>query len=210
VVRKRKLAKSKSINKKKILALVLMAGKGTRMKSDTPKVLHPVMGKPMGWYVLDAIAKAGITRRLVVVGYGAEMVQKAFPDEKFVLQKPQSGTGHAVLIARDSIPKDVSHILVINGDSPLLTPKAVKNVVALLGKRNCKSVVSCDWTPNPGGLGRFIFDESDNFVAIRESSDLKRDEKDIDWVNVGLYGFEKKTLFGYLDRINSKNKQREL
>lgn len=204
------MAKSKSINKKKILALVLMAGKGTRMKSETPKIIHPVMGKPMGWHVLNALEKAGITRRLVVVGYRAEMVQKAFPDEKFVLQKPQSGTGHAVLVSRNSIPNDVSHILVINGDSPLLTPKAVKSVVALLGKRDCKSVVSCDWTPNPGGLGRIIVDESDNFVAIRESSDLKRDEKHIEWVNVGLYGFEKKTLFEYLDRINSKNKQKEL
>lgn len=204
------MAKKKSINKKNILALVLMAGKGTRMKSDIPKVLHPVMGKPMGWYVLDSLEKAGITNRLVVVGYKSDMVKSTFPKEKFVLQNPQSGTGHAVKIARKSIPKNITHILVVNGDSPLLTPKAVKAVVKLLETGNCKAVVSCDWTPNPGRLGRIIVDESDNFEAIRESSDLKKDENLIEWVNVGLYGFEKKTLFGYLDRINAKNKQAEL
>ena len=204
------MAKTKSINKKNILALVLMAGKGTRMKSDIPKVLHNVMGKPMGWYVLDSLAKAGITNRLVVVGYKSDMVKSTFPKEKFVLQNPQSGTGHAVKIARRSIPKNITHILVVNGDSPLLTPKSVKGVVKLLETDKCKAVVSCDWTPNPDKLGRIIVDESDNFEAIRESSDLKKDEELIEWVNVGLYGFQKKTLFGYLDKINSKNKQEEL
>jgi bifunctional UDP-N-acetylglucosamine pyrophosphorylase/glucosamine-1-phosphate N-acetyltransferase len=141
------MATSKKINKDNILAVVLMAGKGTRMKSESPKVLHKILGKPMGFYVLDALEKTGIKNRLVVTGFGADDVQKAFNKEKCILQKPQLGTGHAVIVALKSITKNFTHLLVVNGDTPLLTTNAVKSVIGLLGKENCRAVVSCDIRP---------------------------------------------------------------
>ncbi|MBU1024142.1 bifunctional UDP-N-acetylglucosamine diphosphorylase/glucosamine-1-phosphate N-acetyltransferase GlmU [bacterium] len=204
------MVKTGKINKKKILALVLMAGRGTRMKSDTPKVLHKILGKPMGWYVLNALEKAGINRRLIVVGYRADLVKNAFPKEKFVLQEPQDGTGHAVMVSRKSIPNDITHILVINGDTPLLTSTAVNGLIGQLGKDKCRAVVSAEWSFNPESLGRIITDDSGNFIAIREHRDLKPSEKNIEWYNPGLYGFEKKSLLAYLDKLGKSNRQKEL
>jgi bifunctional UDP-N-acetylglucosamine pyrophosphorylase/glucosamine-1-phosphate N-acetyltransferase len=203
------MATSKKINKDNILAVVLMAGKGTRMKSESPKVLHKILGKPMGFYVLDALEKTGIKNRLVVTGFGADDVQKAFNKEKCILQKPQLGTGHAVIVALKSITKNFTHLLVVNGDTPLLTTNAVKSVIGLLGKENCRAVVSCDWCADPQRLGRIVTDDKGNFLAIRETSDLKSGEENIEWVNVGLYGFEKQSLEKYLKKITTKNRQHE-
>jgi len=200
----------KAIDKKNIIALVLMAGKGKRMKSEIPKVLHRIAGLPMGYYVLKALDAAGIKNRFIVTGFGAEMVENEFKGEKFIRQEPQKGTGHAVLTARGYIPKNITHILIINGDTPLLTPNSIRSVISLLGKTGCKAVISCDWKADPFGLGRIITDEKGNFKAIKEEKDCNKSERNIEWVNVGLYGFEKEILNKYLDKLTNKNKQKEL
>lgn len=203
------MATAKKINKDNILAIVLMAGKGTRMRSDSPKVLHKILGKPMGFYVINALEKSGVKNRLVVTGFGADDVKKAFCKEKCILQDPQLGTGHAVIVALKSVLKNFTHLLVVNGDTPLLTPDAVKSVIGLMSRENCKAVVSCDWSADPQRLGRIVTDDKGDFVAIRETSDLKPGEENIEWVNVGLYGFEKQSLEKYLKKITPKNKQHE-
>jgi len=203
------LVKGNHISSAEVFAIVLMAGKGTRMKSVLPKVLHKMAGHPMGWFVLRALDGAGVNNRIIVTGFGADAVEKEFAGEKFIRQEPQLGTGDAVRIARKSIPHNFSYLLIVNGDNPLLTSHAVKIVISLMAKPGCKSVVSCDWSPDPGRLGRIVTDETGNFVAIREAKDLKPLERDIDWVNVGLYGFDKQTLFRYLDKITPENRQKE-
>ncbi len=105
------------------LAVVLAAGRGTRMKSDLPKVLFPVLGRPMVHWVLDALNAAGITRSVVVVGYREELVREELAGRsgiEFALQSQQLGTGHAVQMCRDHIQSQNSPVLVVAGDSPLI------------------------------------------------------------------------------------------
>ena len=114
---------------KEACAVVLAAGKGTRMKSDLPKVLCPVVGRPMIHFVLDALEKAGIHRHIVVVGHEAEMVEAEVKTRAgqtdFVLQSPQLGTGHAVQICRDVLAEQQGPTIVVAGDSPLIQPSSL-------------------------------------------------------------------------------------
>jgi bifunctional UDP-N-acetylglucosamine pyrophosphorylase/glucosamine-1-phosphate N-acetyltransferase len=203
------LAKKTKINANNITAVVLMAGKGTRMKSDIPKVMHDMVGRPMGWYVVKALEKAGIKNRVLVTGYKAEIVQQAFHEEKCIRQEPQLGTGHALMTALRAIPSSTTHIIVVNGDTPLLTPYSIRGIIARLSKNDCKAVIASDWMPNPNPYGRVIIDENNRFVAIREVKDLRSEEMNIEWVNVGLYAFEMKSLRKYIDKIVPQNKQKE-
>src|SRR3990172_8146600 len=99
-------------------AIIMMAGMGTRMKSDIPKVLHQACGEALGRWVLDACDRAGIKNRVTVIGHCADEVAAAFPGEKFVLQEPQKGTGHAAMVAFEKVPKSSKHVLVLSGDVP--------------------------------------------------------------------------------------------
>ena len=123
---------------KEACAVVLAAGKGTRMKSDLPKVLCPVVGRPMIHFVLDALEKAGIHRHIVVVGHEAEMVEAEVKTRAgqtdFVLQSPQLGTGHAVQICRDVLAEQQGPTIVVAGDSPLIQPSVSLNFWSISNK----------------------------------------------------------------------------
>ena len=109
--------------KDKITAVILAAGQGTRMKSNHPKVLHQILGRPMIAYLLDTLISLGIDDILVVVGYQAEKVQEALKDYpvRFVVQEPQLGTGHAVQVAMAAVPQETKEVLVLCGDAPLIS-----------------------------------------------------------------------------------------
>lgn len=189
--------------------LILAAGKGTRMKSKLPKVLHKVGGKPMLQHVIDAAKRAGSNREVVVIGSGAQLVEQAIHGVEFVLQTEQLGTGHAVLTARKNFENSDCTLMILCGDTPLLTSKLLINFATAHEKSNCAATVLTAEMPDPKGYGRVLHDAEGNFQRIVEDKDADAEIKKIREVNAGCYCFDVKKLFGALDRVTNDNAQRE-
>ena len=193
----------------KLETLILAAGKGTRMKSKVPKVLHKVGGKPMLQHVIDAAKKAGSSREVVVIGSGAELVEKTITGVEFVLQAEQLGTGHAVLAAEKNFADSEGTLLILCGDTPLLTGELLKNFVATHEGSACAATVLTAKMPDATGYGRIIRDPDGTFRKIVEDKDATELEKKITEVNAGVYCFDVKKLFGALAKVNNNNAQGE-
>ena len=191
-------------------AIVLAAGKGTRMYSELPKVLHPVFGKPVLGYVLEVLAGAGIKAPYVVVGHKAAEVRsflKPFGAVS-VLQREQKGTGHAVMMAKAAIKGAQGPILIWPGDMPLVKPETLARFFEAHKKSRAHvSVLSCDRS-DPAGYGRIVREEG-RFAAIREELDAAPEERAIREVNTGIYLFDKKVLFEALAKIGQNNRKGE-
>ena len=185
----------------KLETLILAAGKGTRMKSKLPKVLHKVGGKPMLQYVIEAAKKIGSSREVVVIGSGAELVEQTISGVEFVLQAEQLGTGHAVLSAKKNFAESKGTVLILCGDTPLLTSKLLKDFTDAHEKSNCAATVLTAEMPDATGYGRVIREENGNFKKIVEDKDANAEEKKIREVNAGVYCFDVKKLFGALDKV---------
>ncbi|MGB9976655.1 bifunctional UDP-N-acetylglucosamine diphosphorylase/glucosamine-1-phosphate N-acetyltransferase GlmU [Thermovenabulum sp.] len=190
-------------------AVILAAGEGTRMKSNTPKVLHKICGYPMLHYVINCARGAGADEIVVVVGRGAEEVKKAFENEnvKFVLQPEQKGTGHALMQAEEEV-KGSKYIMVLYGDMPLIKPETLKNLFNFhIENQPAATVLTCEFD-NPYGYGRIIKKEG-RVVAIREEKDAKKEEKLIKEINSGIYCFETQKVFSALKNVKNENRQGE-
>ncbi len=197
-----------------VLGVLLMAGKGTRMKSDLPKVLHCICGKPLGFYPLQALKDAGLSNRLLVVGHQAGDVKKVFADEKTCIQRPQKGTGHAVMTCRDHIPRGTKHVLIMNGDLPLTDSFIIKELVRSHIAASSPVTILVSRVDEAPGYGRVIRDEWGHFQTIIEEKDWIRnghsfDPYELPEYNAGLYCFERKALFNALDKIKPNNIQKE-
>ena len=191
-------------------AIVLAAGKGTRMCSELPKVLHPVFGKPVLGYVLEVLAGAGIKNPYVVIGYKADEVRAflkplgAVP----VLQSEQKGTGHAVMMARSALKNAQGPVLIWPGDMPLVKPETLREFLTEHKRSRAHvSVLSCN-QENPWGYGRIVREEG-HFAAIREELDATPEERRVREVNTGVYLFDKKVLFEALEKISQDNRKGE-
>lgn len=189
--------------------LILAAGKGTRMKSKLPKVLHRVGGKPMVQHVIDAAKKAGSSREVVVIGAGAQLVEETISGVEFVMQEEQLGTGHAVLSAKKNFEQSEGTILILCGDTPLLTGELLKNFTAAHEKSKCAATVLTAKMPDATGYGRIIREEDGTFKKIVEEKDASELEKKIHEINAGVYCFDMKKLFGALEKVNNNNAQGE-
>ena len=189
--------------------LILAAGKGTRMKSKLPKVLHKVGGKPMIKHVIDSARKAGSTREVVVIGSGANLVEQEISGVEFVLQEEQLGTGHAVLAAKEKFVASKGIVLILCGDTPLLTEKTLKEFTAAHENSNCAATVLTAEMPDPKGYGRVIREEDGTFSRVVEDKDATDDEKKIREVNGGCYCFNAEKLFSALGKIKNDNAQGE-
>jgi len=189
--------------------IILAAGKGTRMKSKLPKVLHKVGGKFMIQHVIDAARKAGSEREVVVIGSGAELVRELIPNVEFVLQEEQLGTGHAVLSAKKSFEQSKGTVLILCGDTPLLTGNLLEKLVAAHKNSNCAATILTAEMPNATGYGRVIRETDGTFRKIVEEKDATELEKKIREVNAGVYCFDVQKIFGVLEKISNDNAQGE-
>ena len=189
-------------------AVVLAAGKSTRMVTDLPKVLHEVCGRPMLAYVLDACREAGIERIVVVVGYRKEDIIHAFADEPdlhFVDQTEQKGTGHAVQICRDALDGFDGNVLVIAGDMPLVRPETLKLLVETHTRGNSAVTLATAVLDDPTGYGRIVRDAYGNLQGIVEHSDCTPQQLAIREINPSYYCFDRKLLFQALDNVRPDN-----
>jgi len=194
------------------VAVILAAGKSTRMKSALPKVLHEVCGRPMIEYVLDAAREAGVSRQVVIVGHGAEKVKEALAahrDVEFALQAEQKGTGHAVMMCRDNLTDHNGPVLVLTGDAPLMRSESFRALLDEFTSQKAACVIGTAETEFNHGLGRIVRDAGGEFLKIVEQKDATPAELAIREINVGCYVFDCRSLFDALDQIQPNNQQKE-
>ncbi len=186
----------------KITSVILAAGQGTRMKSDLPKILHPISGKPMVWHALQAARVVSEETPVMVVGHGADGVREAIGDAvRFVVQAERLGTGHAVQQAESTLKGNTDLVLVSQSDMPLLTgeslSKLVKTQKANSGPMSMLTVIDDD----PRGFGRIVRGDDGGVRAIVEEADATEAQKAIKELNVGAYCFDADWLWDALSRI---------
>ena len=202
-----KMSKSSNIS-----ALVLAAGKGTRMKSESPKVAVLLNGKPLISYVIDSLKKSGIEEIYVVVGYKKEEVVdilKNYTGLHFIEQREQLGTGHAVLCAEQKLQEFEGSILVCCGDVPMISSNSFSKLIELHTKEENNTTVLSAEVSNPKGYGRLLRDSKGKLLSIVEEKDASELEKQVKEINTGTYVFESPAVFKNLKSINSQNAQNE-
>ena len=194
------------------LAIVLAAGKGTRMRSELPKVLFPVNGRPMIHYVLDALKEADVEKILVVVGYRADLLQQELGmrhNLEFVEQKEQKGTGHATMVCREHLAKHEGAVVVVTGDSPLLQSSSVLTLLETFHQEKAGCVLGTLHRDDPQGLGRIVRDKTGQFGGIVEEKDATDAERNVTEVNMSTYVFDCNQLLAALDQLSDDNLQQE-
>ncbi|MCL2118995.1 MAG: NTP transferase domain-containing protein [Planctomycetaceae bacterium] len=196
----------------KKVAVVMAAGKGTRMKSELPKVLCEVCGRPMIEYVLDTLENAGIDRILVVIGYRGELVREMLahrPKLEYCEQREQKGTGHAVMMARPALANYDGPLLVLAGDCPMIQRESIEAMFAEYDREPAACVMGTAYKDDPAGLGRIIRDADGQFQKIVEEKDATDAERQITEVNMSYYLFRTPDLLGVLDLLKTDNAQGE-
>ncbi len=194
------------------LAIILAAGKSTRMNSDIPKVIHDVCGQPLIDYVLDAARAASVQRMVLVVGHQADVVQSAMSrhhDVEFALQSEQHGTGHAVMMCEAQLQAHDGPVLILAGDTPLLKADSLRGLVEELTRNDAACVIGTAVTDANQGLGRIVRDADGKFLRIVEEKDASVTEKAIREINTGCYAFDSQRLLSALSRLRPENRQAE-
>ena len=196
-----------------VKAVILAAGKGTRMKSDKPKVVHQAMGRPMVYYSIEAARQAGADRVCVIVGYKAEEVKKAISESvadvsvEYAVQSEQLGTGHAVKCAADFVGED-GDVIILCGDTPLVTGDTLKKALDYHQKNDNGVTVISAMLDDPYGYGRIIRN-GDTLEKIVEEKDADDSEKSVKEVHSGMYIFDCNDLQKALGLISNDNAQGE-
>jgi bifunctional UDP-N-acetylglucosamine pyrophosphorylase / glucosamine-1-phosphate N-acetyltransferase len=194
---------------KKIEAIILAAGLGTRMKSETAKVLHKVHGRPILGFILDALTSAGIKDKTVIVSAKDNSIKKAFPEINTINQKKPLGSGDALKEARKSFNNSSGDIIVLCGDTPLISSDTIKKLIKKHTSENLSCTLLTVRVQNPKGYGRIVRDERGEVLKIVEEKDLSVYEEVIDEINVGAYCFNTKDLSCYIDQIKMNNIKKE-
>ena len=190
--------------------LVLAAGAGTRMKSQKPKVAHEILGKPMLCWVVDAAKAAGAKGVFTVLGHGREITAPLVPNTIIVYQDEQLGTGHALMMAEQALQAaDVKTLVVLSGDTPLLSAKTIRTLVDEHTKADAAVSLLTTKVSDPTGYGRIVRGADESFSRIVEHKDASASELAIDEVNSGVYCFDTANLFAMLSKLGNDNQQDE-
>ena len=187
-----------------LAAVILAAGKGTRMPGDLPKVVHEVAGRPMIRWVVEAVREAGARPIVLVVGYGAERVRSVFgPAEVdgWAEQDPQLGTGHAVRCAGPVLETFTGDVLVLAGDGPLIRPSTIATLVESHRARHAAATLATATVADPTGYGRVVRDEDGRFLAIVEHADATETQRRIHEIYPSYACFDAGLLFEVLEGL---------
>ncbi len=195
---------------KNIVAIVLAAGEGTRMKSRLPKVLHQVCGRPMIKHTIDRLEELNIDKKIVIIGYNGSLVKETL-DKKvdYIWQKEQLGTGHALAQCREALTKFKGDLLVLSGDTPLLTTQTLKGLIETHREKEALATILTTILKPPTGYGRVIRHGDGTIRKIVEEEDATIIELANEEVNAGTYCFKKEAIFQALEKIRPKNVQEE-
>jgi bifunctional UDP-N-acetylglucosamine pyrophosphorylase / glucosamine-1-phosphate N-acetyltransferase len=201
--------KTSSSANPRVAVAIMAAGKGTRLKSKHPKVLHEVGGKPVLAHVIAAAAKVVAPQDIyTIIGHESDRVRQATLASgiRFVLQAEQRGTGHALMVARDSL-KDYDYVLVLSGDAPLMSAETIAKLRDFHISRKAAMTLLTAVLDSPFGYGRVLrkAPKSDDVLAIIEQKGLSSAQQKIREINAGFYAFTTKALFGYIDRLSTDN-----
>jgi bifunctional UDP-N-acetylglucosamine pyrophosphorylase/glucosamine-1-phosphate N-acetyltransferase len=196
---------------KQLVTIVLAAGKGTRMKTDLPKVLHLVDNKPMLLHVIDLARKLDSEKIIAILGYKRNLIIECIKSENvlYVVQEPQLGTGHAVLQAESLLKDFTGDILVLSGDVPLLRKSTVQKMLRIHQQSDNGATILTAILGTPHGYGRVIRENNNTFDCIIEEKDCNDEQRKIKEINAGIYIFKSKELFPALNKIRNDNKQNE-
>ncbi len=195
---------------KHLMAVILAAGEGKRMKSKNSKVSHRILDKPIIEWVSQAAAKAGVDKQIVVVGHRADQVRECLGDRaEYVMQAERLGTGHAVMQAEEQLKDREGFVVILNGDTPLITAETILRTVRYHEENSNSATVITALLDCPDGYGRIIRDSQGNVRKIVEHKDASEEEKNIKEINSGIYCFTISCLMEALKKINNTNSQGE-
>lgn len=190
-------------------AIVMAAGKGTRMKSETSKVMHLAHGKPIVSRIIAALNQLEVEENILILGHKKEQILEYFGNEiSYVLQEEQLGTGHAVMQAEKKLEGYKGDVLILNGDIPLLRAKTLKEMYELYLEKNVDGIILTANFENPFSYGR-ILKNDDKVIGIVEEKDANEEQKKIKEVNAGVYIFKSEDLLCALSKIDNKNEKGE-
>lgn len=209
---KKRLRVSLHMASPKFAAILLAAGKSTRMRTEVPKVLHGVCGRPMLAYVIDACREAEIADCIGVIGYGKEQVIAAFADDpqiQWVEQAEQRGTGHAVLCCRPVVTERYDHVLVLCGDGPLIRGETIRRLIDTHLSAGAAATLATAILDDPTGYGRIHRDAVGRLLGIVEQNDCTEQQKAIREVNPSYYCFRTADLYFALDQVRPNNSKNE-
>lgn len=193
-----------------LATIILAAGQGTRMQSKLPKVLHPLLGRPMLKYVTNVAHCVGSNPVLIVIGYEGQQVSAALGSQyQYIWQHQQLGTGHAIKMAQDVLSNLDGDLLVLYGDTPLLKETTLNELIALKQKTQAQAAILTTVLANPTGYGRIIRNSSDEIAGIIEDKDADSAQKEITEVNTGVYCFTISDLLKAIGELSSANAQGE-
>ncbi len=196
---------------KRLSVLILAGGKGTRLKSNLPKVLHRLAGKPLIEYVVEAASPLKPSAVWVVVGYQADQVRKTLSHLplQFVVQEPQLGTGHAVQVARQSWEGQAGHLLILSGDVPLISTQTIETLVTEHERSGVSATLLSTVLDKPQGYGRVVRGEDRSVERIVEENDASAKERQIREINTGIYCFAVSELAAVIGKLAAANAQKE-
>ncbi|MEK9726971.1 MAG: NTP transferase domain-containing protein [Candidatus Margulisiibacteriota bacterium] len=192
-------------------AIILAAGKGTRFKSEKPKVLHKFHGKAMLHHVIETVSKANINNICLVVGYKKEMVKASCKNYNvsYAIQEQQLGTGHAVVCGLNALTSSTDHCIILAGDCPLIRETTIAELIQTHITSNAKATLLTAKLDNAGNYGRIIRNKTNQITAIREAKDCSDVELNITEFNSGIYCFDTNALQDCLKKLNTNNAQNE-
>lgn len=194
----------------KVAAIVLAAGLGTRMKSKLPKVMHPLAGRPLLAHLLDSLGRLAPEKVAVVIGPEQDAVAKIAYPHACVIQHDRLGTAHAALQAKPLLPSFDGCVLILFGDTPLVTEATMRKLVARLQEKDAPAVVVLGFRPSdPAGYGRLVLGKQGELLRIVEAKDASPEEKAIPWCNSGVMAVDGKLLMPLLEKIDNKNAKGE-